>query len=308
MGKKGRRKKEKDVQVSDKDSRDLKTQTKEFDFDIVSQTGKKIPCHKFELSKVSPVFDAMLKMKESKEVSNGCIEIIDVSDQALEAMVKFIYANYIQEDEDVCQDLLILANKYDLKNLADKIIPEFVAKLDVDNCVEGYVFGFLHRHEKIHEAAYHIVISEWEWLQKEKKEELQKFSELYPKEFKDLREKISRNQLAAKKANIHVDMHYILESDSTKKEPFEKDYRVGEVLDKRGFGTVYASIRVCDGKEVSIKHVARTKVTEWEFVSTYQIPILRQYKHTSIHGTFFRIFLQNNFLRKIGVQKMKKMF
>ena len=85
------------------------------DFVIVSQTGKEIPCHKFVLAKKSPVFDAMLEMKESKEVSNGRIEIIDVSDQALEAMVNFMYTNDIQENEDVYEDLLILANKYDLK-------------------------------------------------------------------------------------------------------------------------------------------------------------------------------------------------
>ena len=286
MGKKGRRKKEKDVQVSDKDSRDLKTQTKEFDFDIVSQTGKKIPCHKFELSKVSPVFDAMLKMKESKEVSNGCIEIIDVSDQALEAMVKFIYANYIQENEDVCQDLLILANKYDLKNLAEKIIPKFIANLDVENCVEGYVFGFLHRHEKIQDAAYHIIIYEWDWLKKEKKEEIKMFSESYPKEFEDLMKKmkISGIQLAAKANNQVVFKHhvvdYILESDRTKKEPFEEAYRVGEVLSHRRTRTVYNGLRVCDGKKVSIKYVARCNVRYWEFVSTNHTKI-HTYKHVN---------------------------
>ena len=164
------------------------------DFVIVSQTGKEIPCHKFVLAMTSPVFEAMLEMKESKEVSNGRVEIIDVSDQALEAMVNFIYTNDIQENEDVYEDLLILANKYDLKKLAEKIIPKFVAKLDVDNCIEGYVFGFLHHYEKIKEAARMIIVSEWDWLQKEKKEELKKFSGMYPKEFEDLMEKISRIQ------------------------------------------------------------------------------------------------------------------
>ena len=60
----------------------------------------------------------MLDMKDSKEVLEGRVQINDVSDEALQAMVDFIYTTEIHlEDTEVVQDLLLLSNKYNLNYL-----------------------------------------------------------------------------------------------------------------------------------------------------------------------------------------------
>lgn len=67
--------------------------------------------------------------------------------------------------------------------------------------------------------------------------------------------------------------HTMNEKTHSPKVPFERAYRVGEVLGKGGFGTVYAGTRLRDGKQVAIKHVAKAKVTDWDEIDGKKMPL-----------------------------------
>ena len=60
-------------------------------------------------------------------------------------------------------------------------------------------------------------------------------------------------------------------------EPFHHAYHVGKVLGKGGFGVVYEGTRIRDGLQVALKHISKSKITEYGQVSNYLSSKLIEY-------------------------------
>ena len=60
-------------------------------------------------------------------------------------------------------------------------------------------------------------------------------------------------------------------------EPFHHAYHVGKVLGKGGFGVVYEGTRIRDGLQVALKHISKSKITEYGQVSNYHLPFYSTY-------------------------------
>jgi len=61
--------------------------------------------------------------------------------------------------------------------------------------------------------------------------------------------------------------------NSRRKNAFEEKYRVGDVLGKGGFGTVYTGVSINENMPVAIKHIPKSKVTEWANLGGRRVPM-----------------------------------
>ena len=115
--------------------------------------GQEFPCHKFILSARSDVFRTMfaspLKLNEKEE---SVLEIPDVSAETMKTFLQFIYKDDIEE-EDIDQDLLIAADKYNIKRLVNICVNYFESIIDANNVMAITFVAYLINNDSLFEKA-----------------------------------------------------------------------------------------------------------------------------------------------------------
>uniref|UniRef100_A0A803LHJ8 BTB domain-containing protein n=1 Tax=Chenopodium quinoa TaxID=63459 RepID=A0A803LHJ8_CHEQI len=113
----------------------------------------------------SPVFKAMLEI-EMEESRSGTISISDVSYDALRAFVNYLYTAEACLDEQLACDLLVLAEKYEVKHLKMYCEKFLVSKLNGDNSVASYSFAHQHNANHLLQSALSMIIEDMDNLTK----------------------------------------------------------------------------------------------------------------------------------------------
>lgn len=132
-------------------------------FDEFHSNPVPVPAHKAVLASRSPVFKAMFET-EMEESRSGTINISDVSYDALRAFVNYLYTAEACLDEQLACDLLVLAEKYEVKHLKTYCEKFLVSKLNWDTSVAS--FGFAHQYNAKHllESALPMIIDNMDKL------------------------------------------------------------------------------------------------------------------------------------------------
>lgn len=124
-----------------------------------------VPAHKAVLVSRSPVFKAMLE-NEMEESRSGTIKIGDVSYDALRAFVNYMYTAEACLDEQMGYDLLVLAEKYQVKHLKAHCEKFLVSKLNWDNSILCYAFAHQHSAKHMLDAALSLITDNMDKLTK----------------------------------------------------------------------------------------------------------------------------------------------
>ena len=137
--------------------------------------GKEFPCHKLILSARSDVFKAMfqsdLKINENEE---SILEIADVSAETMKIFLKFIYRDDVKAD-DINLDLLIVADKYNVKRLVNICVKHLESIIDTKNVMEITFAAYLINNETLLQKASQFIFNnhgnikkpaEWDQIKK----------------------------------------------------------------------------------------------------------------------------------------------
>lgn len=104
----------------------------------------------------SPVFRAMLE-NDMEERRSGTIKISDVSYDALRAFVNYLYTAEASLNDQMACDLLVLAEKYQVKHLKACCERFLIARLNWDKAVANYVFAYQHNAKQLLDAALALI-------------------------------------------------------------------------------------------------------------------------------------------------------
>ena len=122
---------------------------------IFKVENEKIPAHRAILKARSPVFAAMFQ-HDMKENRTNETEINDVTHAAFKALLRFIYTGHCQV-ENFAQELLIAANKYDIRDLKQICAEELCRKLTAGNVVRLLILSDLHKVNVLKEGAIRFI-------------------------------------------------------------------------------------------------------------------------------------------------------
>uniref|UniRef100_A0A0A9BPS6 BTB domain-containing protein n=1 Tax=Arundo donax TaxID=35708 RepID=A0A0A9BPS6_ARUDO len=127
------------------------------DSDAARPDTPAIPAHRVILASRSPVFRAMLE-NEMEESRSGIIKIYDVSYDVLRAFVHYMYTAEALLDEQMASDLLVLAEKYEVKHLKAYCEKFITSKVNNDNAIAHYAFAHRHSAKQLLEASLSVLL------------------------------------------------------------------------------------------------------------------------------------------------------
>jgi len=118
--------------------------------------GKEFKAHKLILAAASPVFEAMFQ-EGTKEHEDNYVNIEDIDSDIFDVFLRFLYSGQVDQLAEICLDLLVAADKYDVQPLREICIQHMATNISVDNAVEVLALAERHSVEPIKSLALQFI-------------------------------------------------------------------------------------------------------------------------------------------------------
>ncbi|XP_049841683.1 protein roadkill-like isoform X3 [Schistocerca gregaria] len=111
---------------------------------LAGSSRQRLRAHSTILRARSPVFASRLKSLEVATKSGYVIDMQDVNPRVVKELLRYIYTDSTPELSQMPEELLALANRYDLMGLKRRCELELCQRLTVDNAARTAVLGVKH--------------------------------------------------------------------------------------------------------------------------------------------------------------------
>lgn len=122
---------------------------------ILVVDNRKLPAHKVVLAASSSFFKASFTTELTREKSSDEFEV-DLSEfhlDNIEELLNFVYTGECGVSEENAEDLLVMADYFDIPSLKETCAEFLMISLNPSNCLWIQVFAERYGHELLHEAA-----------------------------------------------------------------------------------------------------------------------------------------------------------
>ena len=134
--------------------------TQQTNCDVCFQVGDEtIGAHMAVLSARSPVFAAMFQ-HDMREARTRQVGILDIDFPVFKQLLLYLYTGRAPElrlDDEMAQQLLLAADKYDIQDLKDECQSLLHSRITTENAVETLIWAHYHSISRLAEAALNFV-------------------------------------------------------------------------------------------------------------------------------------------------------
>jgi len=125
--------------------------------DIQLHCGDQVfDCHQVILAVRSPVFRAMFEA-DMKEKKTRKVDVKDIRPDVLSEALTFIYTGMTPNLDDLAEDLLVAADKYQLDQLKQICVNNLCKKIDVKTCLHSFTIGDMYNADDLKKSALQFI-------------------------------------------------------------------------------------------------------------------------------------------------------